>query len=40
MTTPQIPGGWYSDPDGSGGQRYWDGHAWTEHRAPAPSAPP
>ena len=39
MTTPA---GWYSDPDGSGGQRYWDGSAWTEHRAPAapePAAP-
>ncbi|WP_347133336.1 DUF4352 domain-containing protein [Mycobacterium sp. DL] len=40
MTTPQTPAGWYSDPDGSGGQRYWDGHAWTEHRAPAPQPPP
>ncbi|MEE9242707.1 MAG: DUF4352 domain-containing protein [Mycobacterium sp.] len=40
MTTPQMPRGWYSAPDGSGGQRYWDGQAWTEHRAPAPSAPP
>ena len=39
MTTPA---GWYQDPDGSGGQRYWDGSAWTEHRAPAtpqPAAP-
>ncbi|MGB3351253.1 MAG: DUF4352 domain-containing protein [Mycobacterium sp.] len=40
MTTPQTPAGWYSDPDGSGGQRYWDGQAWTEHRAPAPQIPP
>ncbi len=39
MTTPQTPAGWYSDPDGSGGQRYWDGYRWTEHRAPAPPAP-
>jgi hypothetical protein len=38
MTTPPTPAGWYPDPDGSGGQRYWDGSAWTEHRAPA--APP
>jgi hypothetical protein len=38
MTTPPTPAGWYSDPDGSGGQRYWDGSAWTDHRAPA--APP
>jgi Domain of unknown function (DUF4352)/Protein of unknown function (DUF2510) len=38
MTTPLTPAGWY--PDGSGGQRYWDGIAWTEHRVPAtpPSA--
>jgi hypothetical protein len=36
MTTPA---GWYSDPDGSGGQRYWDGSAWTEHRAPAAHEP-
>ena len=32
MTTPA---GWYPDPDGSGGQRYWDGSIWTEHRSPA-----
>lgn len=40
MTTPQTPAGWYADPDGSGGQRYWDGHAWTEHQAPVPQPPP
>ena len=40
MTTPQPPAGWYTDPDGSGGHRYWDGHGWTGHQAPAPSAPP
>jgi hypothetical protein len=42
VTTPSTPAGWYPDPDGSGGQRYWDGSAWTEHRAPAspePAAP-
>src|SRR6476620_4302306 len=42
MTTPPTPAGWYPDPDGSGGQRYWDGSAWTEHRSPAtpePTAP-
>jgi hypothetical protein len=39
VTTPPTPAGWYSDPDGSGGQRYWDGSAWTEHRAPATSEP-
>lgn len=40
MTTPPTPAGWYPDPDGSGGQRYWDGFAWTEHRAPAAAPPP
>ncbi|QUR69051.1 DUF2510 domain-containing protein [Mycobacterium spongiae] len=34
------PAGWYSDPGGSGGQRYWDGEHWTEHRRSDPSAPP
>jgi hypothetical protein len=38
MTTPSTPAGWYPDPDGSGGQRYWDGTVWTDQRAPA--APP
>ena len=38
MTTPSTPAGWYPDPDGSGGQRYWDGSAWTEHRSPAAEA--
>lgn len=38
MTTPA---GWYPDPDGSGGQRYFDGQSWTDHRAPAAvKAPP
>jgi hypothetical protein len=39
MTTPSTPAGWYPDPDGSGGQRYWDGTVWTEHRAPAVATP-
>ncbi|WP_158018381.1 DUF2510 domain-containing protein [Mycobacterium basiliense] len=25
------PAGWYANPDGSGGQRYWDGEHWTKH---------
>ena len=29
---------WYTDPDGSGGQRYWDGQAWTNRRRPAPAS--
>jgi Domain of unknown function (DUF4352)/Protein of unknown function (DUF2510) len=43
VTTPLTPAGWYPDPDGSGGQRYWDGSQWTEHRfpaAPEPTEPP
>ncbi len=33
---PSAPAGWYAD--GHGGQRYWDGRAWTSHAAPAPGA--
>ena len=29
-----APAGWYPDPELPGQQRYWDGLAWTEHRAP------
>lgn len=25
------PAGWYSDPGGSGGYRWWDGSRWTDH---------
>jgi hypothetical protein len=28
-----TPAGWYPDPGQPGSQRYWDGIAWTEHRA-------
>ena len=30
---PTVPAGWYPDSQRPGGQRYWDGTAWTEHRA-------
>jgi hypothetical protein len=33
-----TPAGWYPDPDGSGGQRYFDGQSWTGRRAPATAA--
>ena len=29
---PKPAAGWYPDPHDIGGQRYWDGAAWTEHR--------
>jgi hypothetical protein len=31
--TTLPPAAWYPDPERPGGQRYWDGHAWTDHRA-------
>jgi uncharacterized protein YbjQ (UPF0145 family) len=38
---PDVAAGWYPDPQGGGGQRYWDGAAWTEHVQPgAQAAPP
>jgi hypothetical protein len=48
MSEPHWTGGgeappradWYPDPSGSGGQRYWDGNAWTDHvRPPGYQAP-
>jgi len=34
------PADWYPDPDQAGVERYWDGRAWTDRRAPrGPSAP-
>lgn len=38
-----TPAGWYPDPAGGGGRRYWDGAAWTSHVSadvPAQPAPP
>ncbi len=47
MTTPippQVPPGWYQDPERGDAQRYWDGGTWTNDRRPlpppAPGAPP
>lgn len=31
--------GWYPDPNGSGGQRWYDGTQWTAHAAPPPPRP-
>lgn len=30
-STTEIPAGWYPDPAGAGGQRWWDGTQWTDH---------
>jgi hypothetical protein len=35
-----TPAGWYPDPELPATQRYWDGAAWTEHRAPRTVAAP
>jgi uncharacterized protein YxjI len=46
VTQPPPPPGWYPDPAGSGGTRWWDGQGWTDHvqapaaQQPPPSAPP
>ena len=51
MTQPPPPPGWYPDPAGGAGARWWDGQGWTEHvqqaraarsrqHAPPPPAPP
>lgn len=43
---PLPPPGWYDDPGGEGGMRWWDGAMWTDNAAhptapaPAPPAPP
>jgi hypothetical protein len=34
------PAGWYPDPSGRPGQRYYDGQRWTEHFAPPPAPYP
>jgi uncharacterized RDD family membrane protein YckC len=39
MDTTPAPG-WYPDPTTPGQLRYWDGSAWTEHRAPAVASTP
>ena len=36
---PGAPPGWYPDPAGGPGQRWWDGYGWTE-ATNAPQAPP
>ena len=38
--TQATPPGWYPDPAGGSGQRYFDGTTWTEHRAADQQAQP
>jgi hypothetical protein len=43
VTQPSVPPGWHPDPYGGGGQRYWDGRAWTvtaPASAPQPQSQP
>jgi len=41
MTQPPPPPGWYPDPAGGAGARWWDGQGWTEHvQQPAPAQQP
>ena len=35
----QPPADWYTDPEDESQYRYWDGSAWTEHRAPRHAEP-
>ncbi len=35
MTAAASPAGWYPDPSGAPGQRYFDGTQWTQHHSPA-----
>src|ERR1700757_4922126 len=38
---PGAPPGWYPDPAGGPGQRWWDGYAWSEAVVlPQPAPPP
>ncbi|MGB0972108.1 MAG: DUF4352 domain-containing protein [Mycobacterium sp.] len=38
--TVTTPAGWYPDPSGVPGHRYFDGHQWTQHHQPPPGKGP
>lgn len=44
MTSPSgsanPPAGWYPDPSGQPGQRWWDGSTWTDQTQQSPAAAP
>ena len=40
MSQAVAPPGWYADPAGGSGQRYWDGAQWTGYAVPWPGAAP
>ncbi|MDG2026887.1 MAG: DUF2510 domain-containing protein [Acidimicrobiales bacterium] len=41
MTDGPLPAsGWYPDPDGPAGERYWNGSTWTDERRVAGPPPP
>ncbi len=37
MTAQQLPAGWYADPSGNPGQKYWDGQNWQQAAVPQPA---
>lgn len=39
MSSSPVPG-WYPDPEVPNQRRWWDGSAWTDHRAPLEAQPP
>ena len=39
MAADEIRAGWYPDVERPGGERWWDGSSWTEHRRGGDGAP-